>query len=802
MSNPLPRAAQNCASIRNWVLIAAAALCVSQPASAADQGLLLDVWVNGFAINKVGQFVLRDGELLSQAQELSDLGFKMPPGIKASTDGLIPLSALPGTTWKLDLGAQALHVTAPNDDIMPEVLDAGGSGTKGSHDVESGTGATINYDVTGNAAGKQDVLSGLLDTRIFSPYGVISSGLLAYAGGGLRGPGTESMVRLDSTYVYSDTASQRRYYLGDFITGGLAWTRPVRFGGVQITSDYSMRPDLITFPLPSLSGVAAVPSAVDVLVNGTRILSQEVNPGPFEIPQLPVVTGAGTIALAVTNAVGRQVTVDLPFYASAAMLSPGFQTWTAQAGEVRHNYGAVSADYENSAASYTWRRGITSWLTLESSGETTSGTNMAGGGAVVNLDDLAVLNAAGSSSLGGGRSGSQFSAGVQRIGRVFSFGLSGTSATRHYRDIAAVNGDPVPTLQLNANASLTLGRFGSFGVAYASIDSATGTDIATQAIVNPGTALMEPTSALITHAHVLSGSYSVQINDMSLYATAYRDFSHGGGNGMLVGLTIPIGARSSVNFGLSNGSGGRDANVQAQESPVVIGDWGYQAYGNAATTNREFVEGEYKSPWGLLTAGVAHMSGQNAYTVEDQGAISFIDGSFFPSNTIYDSFAVVDTGGLAGIHVLSENRDAGMTDSAGQALVPDLRSFNVNHLAIVATDVPLDTTIGATTYDARPQDRSGVVVKFQVQVSHAAVLNLRDQAGHPIPVGSSGKLQSSGVAVPIGYEGEAYVEDLTAHNTLLVELPNANRCSVSFDYTPVEGQIPTIGPLTCKDAIP
>ncbi len=774
------------------------ALCVTLPARAADQGLLLDVWVNGFPINKVGQFVLRDGKLLSQPQELRDLGFRVPPGTKAGADGLIPLSALPGATWKLDQNAQALHVTAPVDTIVAVVLDAGGTGTKGSHDVD-----------TGNYAGRQHVLSGLLDSRIFSPYGIFSTDVLAYAGGGLRGPGTESIVRLDSTYAYSDTSSQRRYYLGDFITGGLTWTRPVRFAGVQITSDYSMRPDLITFPLPSLSGVAAVPSALDVLVNGTRILQQEVNPGPFEIPQLPVVTGAGTVAMTVTNALGRQVTVNLPFYASAAMLSPGFQTWTAQAGAVRRNYGAVSDEYDNAAASYTWRRGITSWLTVESSGERTAGTSMGGGGAVVNLGNFAVLNMAGAGSTGGGRSGSQFTAGVQRIGRVFSFGLSGTSATRHYRDIAAVNGDPVPTLQLNASASLTLGRFGSFGVAYASIDSATSTGLVRQAI-SPVTALVQPTPALTdiyepaptTHAHVLSGSYSVQILDMSIYATAFRDFSHGGGNGVLVGLTIPIGARSSVNFGLGAGSGGRDASVQAQESPVVIGDWGYQAYGNAANSDREFAEGQYKASWGLLTAGVARTVGHNAYTLEDQAAISFIDGAFFPSNTIYDSFAVVDTGGLAGIHVLSENRDAGVTDSAGQVLVPDLRSFNVNHLAIVATDVPLDTTIGATTYNLRPQDRSGVVVNFQVQVSHAAVLNLQDRAGHPIPVGSSGTLQSSGVAVPIGYDGEAYVEDLHAHNTLLVELPNGSNCTVVFAYKPIKGQIPTIGPLICKDAAP
>ena len=65
-------------------------------------------------------------------------------------------------------------------------------------------------------------------------------------------------------------STMRRYRAGDFISGFLSWTRPVRLGGAQINSDFSMRPDLITFPVPAVAGSVAVPSTVDVLVNGSR----------------------------------------------------------------------------------------------------------------------------------------------------------------------------------------------------------------------------------------------------------------------------------------------------------------------------------------------------------------------------------------------------------------------------------------------------------------------------------------------------------------------------------------------------
>jgi outer membrane usher protein len=49
----------------------------------------------------------------------------------------------------------------------------------------------------------------------------------------------------------------------------------------------------------------------------------------------------------------------------------------------------------------------------------------------------------------------------------------------------------------------------------------------------------------------------------------------------------------------------------------------------------------------------------------------------------------------------------------------------------------------------------------------------------------------------VGYDGEAYVEDLSPHNDLSVERTDGRRCTVVFDYRPVPGDIPSIGPLRC-----
>jgi outer membrane usher protein len=768
-----------------------------QQAEPADQTLLLDVQVNGHSIGKIGEFTMRDGELMVRRSELRDLGFQVPLILfpknpihgSPEQDGLVALSDVPGLTWSIDQKTQELLITSTDARLLPTLLQVGDrESPAGRRVIETGTGVTLNYDIVGTSTGGQAGASGLLDLRAFSPWGIVSSGWLAYAGATSSGSGKNTAIRLDSTYSFADVNTLRRYSLGDFITGGLAWTRPIRLEGVQVRSDFSMRPDLVTFPLPSVGGSVAVPSTLDVLADGNLVVSREIDAGPFEIPQLPVISGAGTISMTVTNALGQQVNVMQPFYASSALLARRLQTFAVQAGLVRRNWGSVSNDYGKIAGTAIYRRGITPKFTVEGSVEGTPGTVMVGAGGVAQVGNLGVINFSMATSMGSGHPGAQFSIGAQRIGRVFSLGASAIVAGHNYLDVAAINGAPVPRKQLGANAGLSTRRFGTVGVAYAGLDQGN----------SPNPVVLDIVPA--QHSQIFSANYSIQVHRMSIYATEFRDFaSSGSTNGLQVGLIIPFGKRSSAGVsGASDGSG----QVQVQQSAALIGQWGYQAYVSAPDTSHEFAQAQYKSPWALLTAGVDHSNGETTLRMETQGALSFVDGGLFPSNTVFDSFAIVDTSPMAHVHVLQENRDAGKTDSAGRLLVPDMRSFDLNHLSIDPADIPPDATMAISTREVRPQDRSGVVVRFPTKISHGAILRLVDEAGVEVPLGSTATLLATGTTVPVGYDGDAYVEDLNAHNKVEVELPDGRRCSAAFDYRPVPGVIPAIGPLRCLEQRP
>ena len=361
-------------------------------------------------------------------------------------------------------------------------------------------------------------------------------------------------------------------------------------------------------------------------------------------------------------------------------------------------------------------------------------------------------------------------------------------SSKKFADVAALNGSPVPKTQINANTGLSTRRFGTFGVAYGQLNQ--------QSYTYPVSAAATPAQL----SRVLSANYSIQIRRVAFYANEFRNYvSTGNSNGFQAGITIPLRRRTSAN--VSGGSDG-SAQVQVQKSASVIGEWGYQGYVAAGGSNHEFGQVQYKSPWDLVTAGVDVSSGQTTVRLENQGAFSWIDRGFFPSNTVYDSFAIVDTGSMEHVHVLQENREVGKTNSAGKLLVPDMRSFDVNHISIVSTDIPMDATIDNASRTVRPRDLSGVVVKFPIKISHGALLRLVDEAGAPLPVGAVARLRANHISVPVGYDGDAYMQDLSSHNDVDVELPDGQRCSVSFDYQPTPGEIPLIGPLQCRSPRP
>jgi len=145
-------------------------------------------------------------------------------------------------------------------------------------------------------------------------------------------------------------------------------------GGAQVSRDFSLRPDLITYPVPTLAGSSAVPSAVDLYVNNVRQFSGTAPSGPFAINAVPSIRGAGEAVIITRDVLGRSVMTTVPLYIDSRLLVSGLTDFSVEAGFVRRAYALRSFDYAGDPSlSGSLRYGLTDRLTLEAHGEFTRG---------------------------------------------------------------------------------------------------------------------------------------------------------------------------------------------------------------------------------------------------------------------------------------------------------------------------------------------------------------------------------------------------------------------------------------------
>src|SRR5690606_29626780 len=128
---------------------------------------------------------------------------------------------------------------------------------------------------------------------------------------------------------------------GDLITSGLSWTRPTRLAGIQFQKNFALRPGLVTMPVPGFAGSAAVPSTVDVFLNNARRFSTDVASGPFEVADMPVVTGPGTAQVMVRDEFGNEHVTESSYFVSDRLLRPGLLDYSFELGFPRTGFGTA-----------------------------------------------------------------------------------------------------------------------------------------------------------------------------------------------------------------------------------------------------------------------------------------------------------------------------------------------------------------------------------------------------------------------------------------------------------------------------
>ncbi|MGX5850724.1 fimbria/pilus outer membrane usher protein [Mesorhizobium sp. PL10] len=762
-----------------------------------DQGrsLYLEVFINDASTKLIGNFTeMPDGGLAATPQELKDVGLKPPEGV-ADANGLVRIDQLADVSYQIDEAAQRLYVTAANDSREARIVDLG-LRLQDRPAPQSGYGAVLNYSLFASSNtlfdGDNELFQGIsggFDTRVFSPYGTLSQSFIAgYSDGRLGG-----FTRLNTTWSYSDPDRLMTYRAGDFVSGGLSWTRPVYLGGIQAQRNFSLRSDLVTLPLPSFGGTAAVPSTLEVYTQNVRTYSGDIQAGPFQVTNLPVFTGAGQAQVVLRDSLGRETTATLPFYASSMLLRQGLLDFSVEAGMARRNFGISSDDYDGRVMGVaTARYGLTDQLTLEAHAEGGADLINGGVGAAFPLGPYGAASVAMAGSHHDGHTGSLVNASVEFGYDGWALNARMQRAFGGYEDIASVTALPVI---IDPN---DFTRF-SAGVPRA-------VDQVTLSVPMP----LDFSSLNLSYTHLKTAegdtnqivglSYSQSIFKRStIYATAFADLDDNDSYGVFAGISIPFDNDVTVSTGVEQGPDGVNVVADiAKSDRAEDGSIGWRLRTSEGETPNRSAAVSYRAPFARFEAGGQQFDKDFRVTGQMDGAIAVAGGGVFATTRIDDAFAVVDVG-TPDVEVLHQNRPVGKTDSRGRILVTGLNSYELNTVSIDPKNLPVDADVPATKETVVPADRNGVVLKFGVsEAAQAALVTLIDASGTPLEAGLSGRLDGGKEDFVVGYDGQAYVKGLSRQNSVQVDRVDGTSCTASFTFEAARGRQVTIKDVVCQ----
>lgn len=748
-----------------------------------DRGetLLLELYVNGQALPGITRVErLATGRLILPIDAWRTTGLILPAGksvMLPNDEHGYAIQDVADLRFDLNRSLQTLHITAPASAFAKTfvALDVG----RETPPKSAAPGVYLNYDASiMHATDHPNGLSVVVEGIAFSGSDSLVSGAVLANDGRTR-----QTIRTD-TFIRRDLPGRMEaLVLGDAIGNGGAWSRPVRYGGIRFARDFSLAPGYVTYPTPTLTGSAALPSTVDVIINNQRrSRSFTVGPGPFDLTNVPISSGNGEVNLVVRDLRGVETVITQKYYLSPRLLAPGLSDFSLDAGRLRRNFGLPNSDYGPGFAAATYRYGFTSTLTSESRVEVQKSRQAAGFEVAGLVGDFgsAQATAAWSRSDSDGsntpRSGGRYLLGFERSAQN---GGGGSLQWEHFdagfRQFGDFGLEVRPRDRMQAQTGMQLARL-SLGLSYIRQTSWNGDNFRLLAL-NAG--------APISNRFFLS-----------FYAN--KTISAEGGWSAGLSLLMPLEKLRSVTATSNRDNDGRyTTTVQANQSPPVGPGWGWRLSASDQARQQAQAGALVNSNLGQFQAEANAGNGGNAIRLGASGSAGWLAGLPFAARRIdHGAFAVVRVADLEGVPVYRSHQIAATTNKQGLALVTGLQPYQKNLLSIDPNGLPFNMQIGSVEELVTPYARSGSFIDFPVRHMRSALVVIVQPDGAAVPAGALVTVFSGAQPFVVGKRGEVYLTDLNDSNKLRVAWKTGT-CELTFALDPVAASEPRIGPLTC-----
>jgi len=708
-----------------------------------------------------------------EAQTLQELGINVPAdsAFMYRNRAYLPLNSVAGLSYNFNSNQQHLSFECLASCFPSSKLSAAQRHPKPD---DTAIGAFLNYDLLAEKSSGNEFIGGLAEVGIFSNHG---SGTLTFSGRDLTNDA--AITRLETSWTIDLPNKRQRWRFGDSITQHGGWGQAVRFGGIQFGTDFGLQPGFISFPTPTISGGAALPSTAEIFVNGIRRGSVDLDPGAFTIEQPPVITGSGDLLVVVRDLLGRETILSHPFYASRSLLRPNLSEYSIEAGFLRKNFGSTSNDYAEPFIAGSYRKGLSNNFTAGVHTEASS--KRAGIGPYIDWQTPfgGIFSSSAALSHKGGKTGSLFQVNFNWETQNFGISASNEWISKNFSRLGDQQFGQEPRMQTSANIGFDVSEDSALSLNYLRVDERQGPTL-----------------------QIASANFSFQVGDIgSISANVSRSFGEVRDTALFMVFTARLADRTTGSASIDRSGGQWSTSARVSQNAPSDGGLGYRAEATVDGGERAQAGITYNSGKGILALDHSMLNGKHTSRLGLRGGMVLMDGSHFLTNTVNDSFALVKVGGFEGVGVLRDNRPITKTNKSGKALISRLRPYEENRLSINPLDLPLTADIDAITLMPVPRRRSGVIADFPISQTISAMIKIIDDTGKALELGTILRTIEGDAKFHVGFDGAAYVTGLEKPLTLWAQTKNGE-CFVKINALKPSRYPARLGTLVCSGKKP
>ena len=548
--------------------------------------------------------------------------------------------------------------------------------------------------------------------------------------------GDYEVSRRYARFVYDEPEAFRRWYLGDMDPETRGRQGYVQMGGVGVARQ---RQRFETFRNNVLAGgrqlVLQESSTVRVLRNGVFVREFRLDPGQYDLSNLPLETGSNDVQLEIQNESGRTETVAYSAYLDAIDLEPGDYEYGAYLGVT--NTGLFgSPEYSDGELAFTgyWRKAFENRPALGIGLQASEQVQNLTGQSQIILKD-------------GARARLDVSASNSDRGAGYAYALS--------YDLAVDRGDTYDSWTFVAD--YTSEDYASLGNATAQnpiswiFTGAYSHRFSADWLANATASYRMSRSAMMDDSYTLGATTTYRVTpEWGLqFGAEYTDYGNSFGTARDgFGFTVALiwspryDRRGEARYSSARNTG----SVRFQQSSENrVGSIGYSIQSNyddgpgTLSGQVDYVGNRFDASLSHTTFGqsFSNITEEQVTTLRIGSSIATAGGKVALGRNVYDSFAIVYPHETLGDHsvIVGESFQRGAytarSGALGPALANTLTSYVNQSVRYDVLDAPLGYDIGDGILRARPTYKSGYAIEVGSDAFVSALGRVVGNVGRP-----------------------------------------------------------------------